>query len=219
MDLHHTGFGRCDGFSRDESRRSIGLQCSRLFGYSTEADISADGQRLLVQDSAELEVVSKRATPFKEPRWRGVLFVSAQLSLLALIAMGPRGLGPELPASWVAAAIVGGLVLALVGGILALAGAVHLGPNLTPFPLPSNDATLIRSGAFRIVRHPIYCGLILMAFGWGLFVHGGLTLLYALALFVVLDGKSRYEERLLVAKFEEYRDYQRRVPRLIPFLY
>ena len=147
------------------------------------------------------------------------MFVVAQLGLLAVIALGPRNLGPEWPAPWATAAVVLGVALGSVGGILTLAGAAHLGSNLTPFPRPKTAATLIRSGAYRIVRHPIYGGLILMALGWALFVHGNLTLLYALALVVLLDAKTRHEERWLVAKFGNYPDYKRRVRRLIPFLY
>jgi len=142
-----------------------------------------------------------------------------QLVLLAAIAFGPRRLGPDWPGPLAATATVVGLSLALVGGGLALAGALKLGRNLTPLPAPGADARLIRSGAYRVVRHPIYSGLILAAAGWALFIQGGLTLLFVLALFGLLDAKSRYEERLLVARFDDYADYQRRVCRLIPFLY
>ena len=150
---------------------------------------------------------------------QGAAFVVAQLGLLALIALGPRQLGPEWTAPWAALAAAAGVALGLAGASLTLAGALHLGRNLTPFPRPREDAILIRSGAYRLVRHPIYSGLILAAFGWALFVGGVLTLLYALALLVLMDAKTRHEERWLIAKFEEYGDYKRRVRRLIPYLY
>jgi protein-S-isoprenylcysteine O-methyltransferase Ste14 len=50
-------------------------------------------------------------------------------------------------------------------------------------------------------------------------VTGWLTIVYAAALFVLFDVKSRREERWLVQKFPEYRDYQRRVRKLVPFVY
>jgi protein-S-isoprenylcysteine O-methyltransferase Ste14 len=50
-------------------------------------------------------------------------------------------------------------------------------------------------------------------------VSGWLTLLYVAALFALLDIKSRHEERWLAQKFPEYAAYQRRVRKLIPFLY
>ena len=81
------------------------------------------------------------------------------------------------------------------------------------------NATLVVAGAYRLVRHPIYSGLAAMAFGWGMWVHGWLTLGYALILFVFFDCKSRREERWLREKFPEYAAYQRRVRKLIPFVY
>jgi protein-S-isoprenylcysteine O-methyltransferase Ste14 len=39
------------------------------------------------------------------------------------------------------------------------------------------------------------------------------------ALFVLLDVKSRHEERWLAAKFPAYSSYKRRVRKLIPFIY
>lgn len=69
------------------------------------------------------------------------------------------------------------------------------------------------------MRHPIYSGILQMAFGWGLWVHGWLTIGYAVVLFIVLILKSRQEEKILLRIFPEYRDYCRRVRGLIPFIY
>lgn len=144
-----------------------------------------------------------------------------QLGLLALVALGPRTPGGATgwPAPWGAAAgLVGGL-LALTGAGLAVLGSLQLGRNLSPFPRPPAGATLVRTGAYRIVRHPIYGGLILMALGWALIVNGSLTLLYVFALVFILDAKTRSEERWLIARFDAYREYRQRVRKLIPFLY
>lgn len=96
---------------------------------------------------------------------------------------------------------------------------LNLGRNLTPFICPKAGAVLLERGAYRIVRHPIYTGLLQMAFGWGLWVHGWLTLGYALLLFVIFDLKSRREEDFLRQIFPGYPSYSRRVKRLIPFIY
>ena len=50
------------------------------------------------------------------------------------------------------------------------------GENLTPFPEPLPGARLVESGAYRLVRHPIYGGLILGALGWGLLTASPLAL-------------------------------------------
>ncbi len=160
----------------------------------------------------------------RSPWWRGTRgewYLVPQAGLFILLAVGPRtwpGL-PEWTAGWSRASAVAGGVLLVAGAFLAGAGAVNLGRNLTPLPRPKDDATLVVTGAYRIVRHPIYSGLAAMAFGWGLWVHGWLTLGYALLLFLFFDLKSRREETWLTEKYPTYADYQRRVRKLIPFVY
>ena len=152
---------------------------------------------------------------------RGELFVLAQFALIGLIAFGPRAL-PGFP-EWSSVAagagrIAGGLLLT-TGTVLAATATFKLGRNLTPLIVPKVGAVLLEQGAYRVVRHPIYSGILQMAVGWGLWVHGWLTLCYALLLFLLLDRKSRREEMFLRQAFPEYPSYAGRVKRLIPFLY
>jgi protein-S-isoprenylcysteine O-methyltransferase Ste14 len=114
---------------------------------------------------------------------------------------------------------LGGGLLFLAGILLAATGTFNLGKNLTPLPVPKDNATLIVDGAYRLVRHPIYSGIIFMAFGWGVWLNSWLTVFYALLLFIFFDIKSRYEERLLMEKFQKYAAYRTRVKKLIPFIY
>jgi protein-S-isoprenylcysteine O-methyltransferase Ste14 len=158
------------------------------------------------------------------PRWRGTRgewYVVAQLALIALVFFGPRTL-PDLPA-WPAGVArisrYAGGALALAGLSLLLAGLLRLGPNLTPLPYPKPDATLIQTGPYRLVRHPMYAGGLVLAYGWALAVHGWLTLGYATVLLIFLDIKSAREERWLAEKFPDYANYQRHVRKLIPFIY
>lgn len=107
----------------------------------------------------------------------------------------------------------------MAGTLLSVTGAVNLGKNLTPLPDPKENATLIVSGAYRFVRHPIYSGIIFMGVGWGLWLHSLLTIGYGLALLAFFDIKSRREERLLEGRFPEYASYRKRVKKLFPFIY
>lgn len=70
-----------------------------------------------------------------------------------------------------------GLAVAFIGlGIaLSLAAALHLGANLTPLPHPKDDACFVASGPYRLVRHPMYGGVILLALGWAFYVEGVLV--------------------------------------------
>ena len=159
-----------------------------------------------------------------KPWWkgsRGEWYLVIQACLFLLLASGPYTSGAatawRIPHEWASA--LGGGVLFLAGIILAATGAVNLGKNLTPLPTPRENATLTVTGAYRIVRHPIYSGITFMAVGWGLWMQSWLTIGYALLLFVFFDIKSRYEERLLQEKFPEYRVYRTHVRKLIPFVY
>jgi protein-S-isoprenylcysteine O-methyltransferase Ste14 len=144
-----------------------------------------------------------------------------QFALFALLAAGPRTLPglPPWPPLLARAAAAAGAVLVPAGCLVSLAGVLRLGANLSPLPFPKEGASLVVGGAYRYVRHPIYSGLICAALGWGLWLHGWLTLGYAALLFALLDLKSRREERWLCERFAGYDAYQRRVRRLIPFVY
>jgi protein-S-isoprenylcysteine O-methyltransferase Ste14 len=168
--------------------------------------------------------MSSRTAHAKPPWWkgaRGEWYVVTQTALLALILLGPRHWpGPfTLPNGLARAASVAGIALMVAGGGLVLAGFYHLRRNLTPLPYPKADGHLVERGVYRLVRHPIYAGVIAMAFAWALLVHGLLTLGYAVVLLVFFDVKSRREERWLREKYPGYRRYAERVRKLIPYLY
>lgn len=158
------------------------------------------------------------------PWWkgkRGEWYVVVQIPFILLVFLGPRTV-PGLPA-WTPAFEQLGLILGgglmLVGGCLLFAGMLKLGKSLTPVPHPRHHAVLVEAGPYRFVRHPIYSGGILLAFGWGLWIHGWLTIVYAMLLLVFFDVKARREERWLLEKFPGYAFYRQRVRKLIPFIY
>lgn len=152
---------------------------------------------------------------------RGEGYVFIQFILFGLIFFAPNriGFGEDWGATGSIAGMVIGLVLLLLGAGLAVAGVFFLGGNLTAVPHPKQNSSLVTSGAYALVRHPIYSGIILGAFGWGFLYSSLLTLALAAILFLFFDIKSRQEERWLSEKFDDYSAYQQRVKKLIPFLY
>lgn len=152
---------------------------------------------------------------------RGEWYVVIQFFIFALIALGPRNLpgSDGWPAPWDTVGIILGLLFGFLGGLLGLAGLLSLGTNITAVPHPKEDAEMVQSGAYKIVRHPIYSGIILAAIGFAFVVNGTLTFLYVLILFIFFDVKSRREEQWLAEKYSNYADYKKRVHKLIPFIY
>ena len=156
--------------------------------------------------------------------WRGThgeWYVVVQFALIALIFFGPRAFLKwpiwAAPYTWLGS--IGGSILLLAGSLLFLVALFRLGSNLAAVPYPKEKGALVEAGPYRLVRHPMYCGIILIAFGWAFLVHGWITLGYAMVLFVFFDIKSRREEQWLKAKFSDYAAYQKRVRKLIPFVY
>ncbi|MGH2579355.1 MAG: methyltransferase family protein [Actinomycetota bacterium] len=122
-------------------------------------------------------------------------------------ALGPRGEG------WALAQLGLGVVIVLAGiagWALFVAGVVGLGNSLTPFPKPSERSTLRVDGVYRLVRHPIYGGSMLVAIGWSL-ISSLLALLATAFLAALFELKARHEESMLVVRFPEYAAYRRRV--------
>jgi len=115
--------------------------------------------------------------------------------------------------------LLAGIAAMTVGGFVAVRGGWDLRASLSPFPRPVAGAPLIESGAYRLVRHPIYSGLVLGAIGWGMATGSILAIAMAGLLFLLFAGKSRREEVWLEAVHPEYRAYQQRTKRLIPWVY
>ena len=149
---------------------------------------------------------------------RGGLWVLAQLPLMLLAAVIPpqSGSGHFVPVE--PFQFVGVLVTAL-GAALIVWGFFSLGEALTPFPRPLDGAVLHRQGAFRLMRHPIYSGVILASLGWTGWWLSAIGLLPVLALAIFFDRKAAYEEIWLRKKYPGYADYARRVKKFIPGVY
>jgi protein-S-isoprenylcysteine O-methyltransferase Ste14 len=116
-------------------------------------------------------------------------------------------------------AVIPGGILLSIGTVIALAGAIALGGNITPFPKPSEKAQLIRRGIFSLIRHPIYTGLMFASLGWALVWQSWPALLMAFGLIPFFDAKARREEKWLREKFSDYGEYEKCVKRFVPRIY
>ncbi len=82
-----------------------------------------------------------------------------------------------------------------------------------------HEQRLNTSGIRARVRHPYYLGHLCELLGWT--IGTGLGVLWVLAMFAVITGAwmVRAEERELEARFgQAYREYQQRVPAILPHL-
>ncbi len=126
----------------------------------------------------------------------------AQFILLALIFLLPDTDFLRFQATFL------GTILKFLGWALLLWAGLSLGKNLTPLPKPKENASLITTGAFAWMRHPIYTALMLLTFGGSLERGHGLALLFSMCLVVLLEFKSRREEQWLLEQFVDYAAYK-----------
>jgi protein-S-isoprenylcysteine O-methyltransferase Ste14 len=151
---------------------------------------------------------------------RGEGWVAAQVVLFGGIALAGLTSLSSAAASAPALGPVGvGAILIVAGGLAALRGVLDLGANLTPFPHPRPAASLVETGSYRFVRHPVYAGIVLAGLGWSLATWSGVAVALALVLFGLFDLKARREEAWLADQVAGYAAYRERTRKFIPGLY
>ena len=110
-----------------------------------------------------------------------------------------------------------GAPLMALGAALHLWGAHHLGANLTVTISTRAGHTLVTSGPFQWVRHPLYSGGMLESIGVCLLLGSGVVAVFAAGFWGVVVWRTRLEEDALVVAFgEPYRAYRERVGRFVP---
>jgi len=113
------------------------------------------------------------------------------------------------------------LLLFVAAGVLSWTSTRALGRQWRLDAGLNTDHELVRSGPYRVVRHPIYTSMFCMLLGTGLVLATPLALLLPSILLLALgtEIRVRIEDRLLASRFgEQFLDYQRRVSAYIPFL-
>ena len=111
-------------------------------------------------------------------------------------------------------------VLALADGLLivGLAGAIYAAASLGPcFGLAAEARGLVTTGAYRLVRHPLYLGEVVAALGALLPALSPMTAVVYGAFCLCQAVRAGQEERALVATFPGYAEYRRRTPALLPW--
>src|SRR5271166_54171 len=156
----------------------------------------------------------KRGRPAwsRELRIRAVILVLAIL-LVRLGAFRGHGLNSD---PWRAGL---GLILFAVGLGFAIWARVHIGRNWGPPMSQKNEPELITSGPYRLVRHPIYSGVLLAGVGTAVALSWSWLIPAALAggYFVY---SATVEERDLTVQFPDtYRAYRRSTKMLVPFIF
>lgn len=134
--------------------------------------------------------------------------LSGMVGLIAWVArpssMAWAAMPLPVPVRWV------GVGLGLTAGALLVWTFRTLGPNLTDTVVTRAEHSLVTSGPYRWVRHPLYLATLLAALANGLVTANGWVLGCGLAAFALLMIRSRTEERFLRERFGDAYERWRR---------
>lgn len=114
-----------------------------------------------------------------------------------------------------------GISIALLGFALLQWAQTTLGRNWSDTPRMMKDQTLITSGPYQFIRHPIYSAFLLIM-GPTLFISANWLIGFSWIGMTVLEIASRigFEESLMLEYFgDRYREYMKRTGRLLPRLH
>jgi protein-S-isoprenylcysteine O-methyltransferase Ste14 len=140
------------------------------------------------------------------------LYVGIQILLFAGMAFP---LWP-MPNSWKEIVALPALVLMPTGAFVAISALFTLNKNLSVFPTPLTHGQLIQTGLYKYIRHPIYTGLLFLAFGWALYHASFFLVLMAACLLALFFFKASYEEKRLLKQFSTYAQYQSKTGMFLP---
>ena len=161
-------------------------------------------------------VTRRGVLPPLGPRGEGWVGIQVAIELGALLlAMRTGGTWSE-PAHTLA--LVLGVAGAAGGVALFAIGARTLGPSFSIWVRPHETATLVTSGPYRYLRHPVCTAQILLILGWSLAWHSLPGLVAGLFAAWYLDRfKLAREEEWLDEHYPAYAAYRDRVRhRMLP---
>ena len=163
--------------------------------------------------SAEPAAVVHRRAIARTPLIANLAAFALFLASLCFFSSSPAG-HAALPAA------VSGLALALTGAALVLRSRAELGSAWSLLPKADRDTGLVTTGPYRLVRHPIYLGLTLIAAGNALgFGSVAALLIVAFAVVPTFAWRARVEEGELSRTFgETFAVYRQRTKLIIPHL-
>lgn len=165
-----------------------------------------------------------RRTAARSPGASRVLDLGLTIAGALLLAYSSRmrgAFGDDGPFTWGFAPAIDWVLTGLVALGLAFTwwARLTLGDLWSGAVVRKEAHVIVRRGPYRLVRHPIYTGLILALLALGVQAGRPAGVAGALLMAVGFWTKARLEERFLSAELSEgaYADYRRITPMLVPF--
>ncbi|MUL63443.1 hypothetical protein BOO86_03115 [Mycobacterium sp. CBMA 234] len=147
-----------------------------------------------------------------------IVMAGLYLSLAAICIVG--GLDQRYSWSSVPAAVcLAGAALFGLGLVVVVTVVVQNSYASTTVQVEA-DQHVVSTGLYRLVRHPMYTGNVLMLVGLSLAVGSYWAPVFVVSGVLVLASRIRDEEKLLAAELDGYLEYKEHVrARLVPYMW
>jgi protein-S-isoprenylcysteine O-methyltransferase Ste14 len=142
--------------------------------------------------------------------WQSLLFVFIQFFCLFFIGLT----GPLIPDSIL---LLGIELLGLGLGLWAVA-AMRVG-NFNIAPEPLKWSKFVARGPYQLIRHPMYLALLVATIPLVIADFSFIRLGIWIMLLVNLLLKMRFEESMLLIRFDDYDSYIKGTARILPGIY
>lgn len=154
-------------------------------------------------------------------RDRGTLKVIYAATVSATVIATAIALFSAFPIGGMQDARLLGMSVIVAGMALRIWSMTILGRFFTYNVALREGHQLVRSGPYRVLRHPSYTGLLLSFFGYGIALNNWISLVVVFVpAFLAFARRISIEEAVLGEHFGElYVEYKRCTWRLIPFVY
>ncbi len=144
------------------------------------------------------------------PPTKSQLLVLLQFTCLAALAFTTHGSGRF----WAVIFIWSGLAL---GGIAIF--QMLQKSKLSVMPEPRQGATLVKTGIYKYLRHPMYSAVLLASLGMAMANPLWWRWLLWLVLIIVIVVKIKLEESYLLANHPDYAGYCSSTKRIVPLVW
>ncbi len=166
-----------------------------------------------------ISAFSVKATKTRQP-WIGrlvYLWLGFVVAVLLIVRIGGAQLNRPIVPHTIPVGILADVIIA-IGLSVAIWARIVLGGNWSSRVTLKEGHELIQRGPYRIIRHPIYSGLLLMVLGTVILAGRVVDFMALLLSFLGVWMKLRQEEKLLTEHLPGYAEYMTRTKALIPFV-
>jgi protein-S-isoprenylcysteine O-methyltransferase Ste14 len=112
-----------------------------------------------------------------------------------------------------------GIAVFAAGLLFAVWARIHIGRNWGTPMTQKNEPELVTSGPYRLVRHPIYSGILLAGVGTAVALGWRILVIFALSGIYFIYAAT-VEEKFMTEQFPDaYPAYKRSSKMLIPFVF